>query len=215
MVGMKIGKVIDVSRKISEDTTVWPGDPEVRIVKCCSIEDGNDFNLSCISMGLHTGTHIDAPLHFIERGGDVSSIKPHNFLRFVKVFSINVKECISKEDLKGLPIAEGDALFFRTSNSDIPDNGYFCQDYVYMDISAAEYLLEKRVAVVGIDYFSIDGFNARDYPVHKLFLSNGIIIVEGLCLKDVPDGEYLCTFLPLKIDGADGSPVRAVLLEIN
>ncbi len=212
---MKVGKVIDVSRKISEDMTVWPGDPEVRIVKCCSTEDGSDFNLSCISMGLHTGTHIDAPLHFIEGGGDVSSMEPHNFLRFVKVISVNAKECITREDLEDLPIVEGDALFFRTSNSDLPENGDFYQNYVYMDISAAEYLLEKKVAVVGIDYFSIDGFNEREYPVHRLFLSNGIIIVEGLYLKDVADGEYLCSFLPLKIDGADGSPVRVALMEIN
>lgn len=210
---MKIGKVIDITREISEDMIVWPGDPDVHITKCCSMDDGNDFNLSGISMGLHTGTHIDAPLHFIKGGEDVSSMDPGNFLRLVKVFSISVAECITEEDLKDLPINEGDALFFRTSNSDLPEYGAFNQDYVYMDISAAEYLLEKKVEVVGIDYFSIDGYEIQDYSVHKLFLSNGIIIVEGLCLRDVADGVYLCSFSPLKIKGADGSPVRVLLIE--
>ncbi|HHV99630.1 MAG TPA: cyclase family protein [Clostridiaceae bacterium] len=212
---MKLGKVIDVTKKISQDMTVWPGDPDVHIARCCSIDDGDDFNLSNISMGLHTGTHVDAPLHFINGGRDVSSVDPGNFLRFVKVFSVNVAKCITREDLKDLPINEGDALFFRTSNSDLPENGAFNQNYVYLDISAAEYLLEKKVEVVGIDYFSIDGYEVEDYPVHKLFLSKGVIIVEGLYLKDVAEGVYLCSFLPLKINGADGSPVRAVLMEIN
>ena len=81
---MKIGKVIDITREISEDMIVWPGDPDVHITKCCSMDDGNDFNLSGISMGLHTGTHIDAPLHFIKGGEDVSSMDPGNFLRLVK-----------------------------------------------------------------------------------------------------------------------------------
>jgi len=212
---MRIEKVIDISRKISEDMIVWPGDPNVHIARCCSMDDGSDFNLSNISMGLHTGTHIDAPLHFIKGGRDVLLMKPVNFLRFVKVFSLNVAKCITKEDLIDLPINEGDALFFRTSNSDLPENGAFNQNYVYLDISAAEYLLAKKVEVVGIDYFSIDGYEVEDYPVHKLFLSKGVIIVEGLYLKDVAEGVYLCSFLPLKINGADGSPVRAVLMEIK
>jgi len=212
---MRIEKVIDISRKISEDMIVWPGDPNVHITKCCSIDDGSDLNLSNISMGLHTGTHIDAPLHFIKGGVDVSSMEPGSFIRFVKVFSVSAVNCITEKDLKDLPINEGDALFFRTSNSDLPENSAFNKNFVYMDLSAAQYLVEKKVEVVGIDYFSIDGYEVQGHPVHKLFLSNGIIIVEGLYLKDVADGEYLCSFLPLKINGADGSPVRALLMEIK
>lgn len=211
---MKFGKVIDASRKISDNMIVWPGDPEVHISRACSIDDGSGFNLSHISMGLHTGTHVDAPCHFIQGGEDVASMELSNFMRFVKVFSLNVSNRITADDVRNLPILEGDAVFFRTSNSDLPENSGFIQDYVYMDLSAAKYLSEKKVEVVGVDYFSIDGFGVQGYPVHRLFLSKGITIVEGLYLKDASEGEHLCSFLPLKIDRADGSPVRAVLVEI-
>ncbi len=211
---MKIKRIIDISRKIYPKMTVWPGDGGPDITSDALIEKGDVCNLSSIRMGVHTGTHVDAPLHFIDGGKDIGSLDISRFIGYVKVFEIKDKKSISVENIKDLDINKGDAIFFKTQNSQIPEEDEFNTDYVYFDKTAAELLVEIGIKTIGIDYFSVDGYGLGEHPVHMFLLSHEIGVIEGLCLKDVDEGRYLYSCLPLRIEGVDGSPVRAVLLEI-
>lgn len=211
---MKLKRIIDVSRRISSEMVIWPGDKKVVIERDCSISNGDCVNLSHIRMGLHTGTHVDAPLHIADGAQDIASVSVEYFFGFVKVFELDVEDYISKDDVKDLSIKNGDAVFFKTRNSYI-EKDEFNKDFIYLDTSAAEYLVAKGVKTVGVDYLSVESFASDDLSVHKLLLLNKIAVVEGLMLKDVREGEYIFSCLPLPVDRGDGSPVRAVLAEFE
>ncbi|RCX21002.1 kynurenine formamidase [Anaerobacterium chartisolvens] len=215
---MKIKKIIDVSRRIYPGMAVWPGDSPVEIEINSSIEKGDACNVSSIKMGLHTGTHIDAPFHFINGGKRISSLNLSHYIGTVKVFDLKVQGFIDKSSISPLPIFEGDTVFLKTRNSLLHQTEPFCKDFIYIEESAAAYLAEKKIKTLGVDYLSIDGYSSSGYlsdghPAHHLLLSNEIGIIEGLYLKDVQEGEYFFSCLPLSIEDADGSPVRAVLFE--
>ena len=212
---MRIKRIIDVSRRIKTGMTVWPGDDGVTIELNSSIKMGDPCNVSSMHMGLHTGTHIDAPRHFLDGMEDIASLDLSKYIGYVKVFELNVSECITADDIKELYIEEGDAVFFKTSNSDISNVEEFRKDYIYIDKSASEFLVEKGVKTVGIDYLSIDGYYTEGYLSHYTLLSRGIGVIEGLYLKEVEPGKYFFSCLPLNIEGVDGSPARAVLLELE
>ncbi len=211
---MNLNKIIDVSRKISPKISVWPGDKAVKINKECSIQSGDKCNISSLELCVHTSTHIDAPYHFIDNGKTIEAIDLNRFIGFAKVFELNAKECIKASDIENLPIENGDVVFFKTSNSFIDATEEFKKDFIYLDKSAAEYLSGKNIKTVGVDYLSVEAYFSSDYPVHHILLSNNIGIIEGLCLKEVKEGKYFFSSLPLKIEGVDGSPTRTVLIEV-
>ncbi len=212
---MRIKRIIDISRKIYPGMAVWPGDGNVDITRVSSIKRGNSCNLSSINMGLHTGTHADAPFHFIDDAETMESVDLSGFIGFVKVFEVDCGKAISADHLKELSIEEGDSVFFKTRNSLIPEENGFCKDFIHIDVSGAEYLVKKKIKTVGVDYLSVEGYGSSEHLVHKILLSNRIGIIEGLYLADVKPGRYFFSALPLKICGVDGSPVRAVLLELE
>ncbi|HOV25250.1 MAG TPA: cyclase family protein [Pseudobacteroides sp.] len=211
---MRIKRIIDVSRRIKTGMAVWPGDEGIKIDLNSSIKMGDMCNVSSIHMGLHTGTHIDAPRHFLDEKEDIASLDLSMYIGYVNVFELNVSECITADDIKDLYIEKGDVVFFKTANSDISIMEEFKKDYIYLDKSACEFLIEKGVKTVGIDYLSIDGYYTEGHLSHYALLSKGIGVIEGLCLKEVKPGKYFFSCLPLNIEGADGSPARAVLLEL-
>ncbi len=210
---MKIKKIYDISRNIAEDTTVWPGDPATLIKKIYSFENGDGVNAGAIKMGMHTGTHVDAPLHYIKNGKSVDELDLSYFVGCAKVFDTYL-ELISLEYVRGLDIEKGDIILFKTSNSKISDNEQFREDYVALSFEAAEFLAEKKVKTIGIDYLSIESYSDKNGAVHKLLLEKEIALIESLNLKDVKEGRYFLSCLPLKIRGAEASPVRAVLIEM-
>lgn len=212
---MKIKRIIDVSRRIYPGMTIWPGDPSVNLKREYSISKGDKCNFSAVSMGVHTGTHLDAPLHFIDNGIDIASLDLSGFIGYVKVFSVASKKCISSKDIEEMDINEGDIVFFKTLNSTFPENSGFNKDFVYLDTSAAELLVEKKIKTVGVDYLSVDSYHSQTAAAHKILLSNHIGIIESLILKDINEGTYFFSCLPLKFEGADGSPARAVLIEFE
>ena len=212
---MRIKRIIDVSRRIHPGMTVWPGDEKVEIKKDSSIKNGDPSNLSHIRMSLHVGTHADVPAHFIEGAADTDSVNLAGYIGFVKVFELQVKKSITAGDIMHLPINEGDAVFFKTSNSERTLEEPFDSGYVFIDMCAGRYLVEKKIKAVGVDYLSVESPVSDDDSLHRLFLYNNIAVIEGLCLKDVSEGEYFYSCLPLRIKGGDGSPVRAVLLEFE
>lgn len=212
---MKIKRIIDISGTINDKTTIWPGDDGIIIDRIQNIENGDACNLSTLHMGVHTSTHVDAPLHFIAGGADVTSINLKRFIGFAKVFHLSVQECIRAADLSSLDINSGDIVLLKTRNSSFDLNDVFHKEFVYLDESAAKYLADKKIATVGIDYLSVESYYAENAIVHKVLLQNEIGIIEGLRLHDVQEGEYFLSCVPLKLEGVEGSPARAVLVEFD
>jgi arylformamidase len=189
----------------------WPGDTKFEINTDLIKDNGIDISVSSISTSLHIGTHIDAPLHYITNGDDVTKFNSEVLLGAVKVISIANEHEISLEELKNKSINKGDRVFFKTINSNT--NWIFepfKYDYVALSAEAAKYLAEKEVAMVGIDYISIGGIENNN-EVHVTLLEKGICIVEGLLLKDIEEGIHELICLPLFIESAEGSPATVLL----
>ncbi len=206
-----MGKFLDVSVSIENGMPHWPGDPDVNIYRIGSIAGGNSANISAINFGLHTGTHMDAPLHFIDQAADITMVTPEILIGKTKVIEINNPEFIGREELEEYDLKNSERILFKTRNSSHEwFKEEFNQDYVYLNDEGAEYLSGLKVRVIGIDYLSIGKFKAGK-DTHQTLLKKNIWIIEGLYLKDVPEGDYEMYAMPLKISGADGSPVRVIL----
>ena len=206
-------KIYDITRNVSRDLAVWPDDIKVSIKKTSSFENGDGVQVSRIEMGLHTGTHIDAPRHYVQGAKELNDMDITRFLGKAKVFEMDIKGLISAKDISELNIGKDDIVLFKTANSDISDTHTFAKDYIALSLDAAKYLVDKKIKTVGIDYLSIEAFVSENNPVHKHLLGNEIGVIEGLSLKGVPEGEYFLSCLPLKIYGVEASPVRAVLIK--
>lgn len=205
---------IDATLELKAGMAVYEGDPPVETEMLSSIERGARYNLSMIRMCLHTGTHIDAPKHFFDKGKSVDELSPEYFIGRVKVFEIRGKNAISLCDIKGLDIKKGDRVFFKTDNSDIIGSSEFQKDFVYITYEAAEYLVEKGIITIGTDYFSVEEYGVELYRTHQKLLGNDIVIIEGLDLRKIKAGIYDLTALPLRIKGGDGSPARVLLTPV-
>ena len=210
----KIESVQDITIKLGKEAADWPGNPpyQRRLVK--KIKNGNFSNTSQIIMTTHVGTHIDTPAHFIENGNNLDSYPIERWISPAHVVSIKNEESIGQSELLHLEIEPGDAILFKTANSHNPQltNGVFSNKYVYMSVEAAEFCVNKKVGLVGIDYNSIDKYQEGTSPVHHILLSNDILILECINLRGVKPGRYTLFCLPMKIAGAEGAPARAVLV---
>ena len=190
----------------------YPGDPKVDIRKEKTfLKDG--VVVSKIAMGLHTGTHIDAPLHYLPNGKTIDQIPLESLTGNAFVCDLSsVKDCVRAKDLKKFLIEKQDIVFLKTKNSSIIREK-FSKKYVYLDSEGADYLIEKEIKAVGIDCLSIEKFNSSGAIVHKKLLQTEIPVIEGLVLGHVPGGRYLTHCSPLKILGAEASPARCVLVQ--
>jgi arylformamidase len=202
---------IDITIPISNDLVHWPGDEAVNISRTAAISAGDEVNLTTLSFSAHTGTHIDAPLHYIEDGSDITQIDPDRLIGAVKIFHITDARQITFGELKELPIYEGDRIFFRTRNSDLDwSREPFMEEFVGLSSNAAKYLARLGIKTVGVDYLSVAS-PGHDLVVHQTLLSAEICIIEGLDLRDTVPGQYEMVALPLSILGADGAPARVFI----
>jgi arylformamidase len=204
-------KIYDVTVPISRDLVVYPGDPPVRIDRCKpEIHNGAPYRISRISLGSHTGTHIDPPAHLYEGGMTVDQL-PLEFLvgpaRVVEIASPVIDDAALRE----VDITTTLRVLFKTRNSYLWAEKRFVEDYVYITRSAAQTLVDLGIKVVGIDYLSVDRFGDDGLSAHKTLLDGGTLIIEGLDLRDVESGNYELVCLPLKIRDGDGAPARVVL----
>jgi len=205
----------DVSMLIEPDMMVYKDKPSKKPV----FENmGNHSNgvshESKVSLDIHTGTHIDMPLHMIESGKTMDTFDFTRLMTSAKVFDMTHLESpvISLSDIKSFDIVKDDFIIFKTKNSFYDKTKGFEYDFVYVDESAARYLTEINVNGVGIDALGIE--RAQDnHLTHKLLLQQDIIILEGLELKDIKEGPYQLVALPIKLKGTEGSWVRAILIE--
>jgi arylformamidase len=203
-------EIYDISQTLCREVAVWPGDPEFLSRWTMTVGDGDSSNVSAVDMCVHTGTHIDAPLHLDDSGKDVASIPLHYCVGSARVFSIPADGCIRDTDLSPLDWNHVERVLFKTRSTGLPENA-FDGRYVYLHETAAEFLAQKQVLLVGTDAPSVDAFESRALPSHRILLRRGIVILEGARLERVPPGDYELICIPLKLAGLDGSPVRAIL----
>lgn len=210
-------KLYDVSLPLSDSLPTWPGDAPVRLTAIKSIANGDKANLTKIEMGAHSGTHIDAPSHFLRDGATTDSISVDTLIGPCLVIDPDSGMVIGKKDLEKFNIGGHSRILIKTRNSKMwADNiTSFVTDYVSLGIEAAQYLVENNVALVGIDYLSVEVYKSEGAPVHKLLLNNNVVILEGLNLSGVKAGVYELICLPLSLQGREGSPARVVLREMS
>ena len=207
-------KIIDITLPMSNQTPVWEGDKEIIIRQVTSLSNGSDFNVSRVEFGVHAGTHIDAPFHLFNHGYTVDRIPLDILIGSVMVLRIDDSvEVITREVLLAAGFRKGiKRLLLKTRNTEywIKEPYRFNRDFVAIDSSAAEFLVEEGASFVGIDYFSISPFNDLKAS-HAILLQAGIVILENAYLVNVEPGTYGLICLPLSLVGTDGAPVRAVL----
>lgn len=203
---------IDISVPIQTGMVHWPGDPEVDIKRIRDAEKGDRNTLSEMYLGVHTGTHMDAPLHFVRGGIGIDRLPLDIAIGRARIIQIDDTESIKPEELERYDIKRGERVLFKTRNSlHVWQRSDFVVDFVYISIEAASYLVERGVTLVGVDYLSVGGYKKDGSEVHTTLLSAGIWLVEGLNLSQVCGGEYDLICLPLMIVDGDGAPTRAVI----
>ena len=204
--------IFDISIGIDENLPLWPGDPELRLQWAANIEQGDLVNLTELSMSIHTGTHIDAPLHFLPNGKPIDSLSLNVFVGEAQVVAIPQDvNLITVDILQDVCEINAARILFKTKNSQLWGTSKFQQDYVALEASAAQWLVDQGVQLVGIDYLSIAPFK-NPAPTHEILLRNNIAIVESLDLRSVEPGLYTLICLPLKLVGREAAPARAILL---
>lgn len=205
---------IDISVPIHAGMPSWPGDPPVVVELASAMDRGDEANVTRLAIGAHVGTHVDAPVHFLAGGAGVDEMPPDAMVGPARVLSFSAARAIGRADLEGQGIREGERILLRTRNSDTPwYRRPFDRAYVHLSVDAAEYLAEVRPRCVGIDYLSVGGFDPgdRNPHAHRLLLAAGVWILEGLHLAEVPPGAYDLVCLPLRLEGGDGAPARALV----
>ncbi len=206
---------IDISLTIKSGRVVWPGDPEVKVSKLMQMENGDICNTRHLSCPVHVGTHIDAPLHFIDGGDGIETLPLSSLAGKAKVIEIQDRMKIPLSEIKDREIKKGDIILFKTINStEFLHKAAFNENYVYLSTEAARYLVSKKISTVGIDYYSIAGINDNIVECHNVLLGAGVTVIEGLDLTKLGNGEYEFVCLPLKIEGSDGAPARAIARKI-
>ena len=211
-------RTYDISLTISPDLPVWPGDPGVVVERVEKIEEGAAANVSQLRLGAHTGTHVDAPYHFL--GGEAATVEqlPLNMLtgRAYVLHLADEVDLITTSVLEqaGIP-PRTRRLLLKTRNSALwaRKENEFQTDFVALSADGAQYLVDRRVRLVGVDYLSVAPFD-QSVPTHEILLKADIIVLEGLNLSEVSQGRYALYCLPLKIAGCDGAPARAILVGV-
>ena len=203
----------DVSVPLVNGGLVYPGNPEIRIAPQQEIAKGGSSNVSSLSFGSHTGTHVDAPKHMIDDGMTVDALSLDVLMGPAMLVAIpNDAMAVGEEQLRLYEIKGYTRILIKTRNSSFIRDREFVRDYTYLAPDGARYLASLGVKLVGVDYFSIEQFHSGHHATHLTLLERGIVIVEGLDLSAPPMGPYELRVLPLRLQGLDGAPARAVLV---
>ena len=208
-----MSRIYDISVPIRSGGLVYPGNPEIEITLQQAVAKGAGANVSFIRFGSHTGTHADAARHFFDDGQTVDAIPlerligPALLLSFPDDLRAVTAADLQKHDIKGHT-----RILLRTRNSALLSQQQFVRDYTYLAPDGAQYLVDNGVELVGIDYLSIEQFLSGHHKTHRTLLERSVVILEGLDLSVPAPGEYELICLPLRIEGCDGAPARAVLI---
>ncbi len=209
-------RIFDITVPISDSVPVYDGDPKARVDTVFSLENGDPANVSSICCGVHTGTHVDAPSHFISGGRTSADLDLGKLVGACRVIEVadHVAE-IGPAELDGISGAE--RILFKTKNSAFWNdaNSDFRTDYTSLSPEAAQILADNSIKLVGIDYLSVERFESEDFRTHRILLESEIVILEGLDLRGIEPGDYEMACLPLKYIGGkgDGAPARTILIK--
>jgi arylformamidase len=203
---------IDVTAPLHAGTPHWPDQPDVKLERMVSMDDGAVCNVSMLHMSVHTGTHMDAPLHFVANGIGMDQMPIEATIGPCRVVEIKDKESIKVKHLKPLKLRQGERLLIKTINSKrCWNDSKFVEDFVYISQDAAAYMVEHGIMTVGVDYLSVGGFFKDGIETHHHLLRACVWIIEGLNLSKVKPGKYDLLCLPLKTLNCDGAPARVLL----
>ena len=207
---------IDVSIPLRDGMPGWPGDKPFERTLTHSMAAGAANNLSQFSTSAHTGTHMDAPLHFMANAPGIETLPIDAVVGPARVIQINDAEAVRPEELRSHSLQPGERILFRTRNSELRlTERDFTKEFVYIAPDAARYLANRQVRTVGVDYLSVGAFHEESgRETHRILLGAGIWIVEGVNLANVEPGDYEMICLPLRMVGSDGAPARAVLRRV-
>jgi arylformamidase len=209
-----MSRIYDVSVPVRSGGLVYPGNPEILIEPQQAISQGAGANVSRISFGSHTGTHVDAAKHFFDNGQTIDKIPPEKFLgpAVLIAFDEPDRASVGADDLRSRNVEGQKRVLIRTRNSRRLDNPEFDVKYVYLAPDGAEYLVSIGVELVGVDYLSIEQFHSGHHKTHRTLLKKDVVIIEGLDLSEPAPGNYELVCLPLRLEGLDGAPARALLI---
>lgn len=203
-------RIYDISVPLAAGMSTYPGDPPFALESVQRFGD-SPYTLSRLSLSTHTGTHVDAPSHFVPGGASVDQLPLEILLGKARVVELLERDQLDRADLEALDLRDDLRVLLKTRMSgQLLKPGYH-QDHVYLSEDAALYLAQAGIKLVGIDYLSVDRFGSTDFPAHRALLGAGVIVIEGLDLSEVEPGEYEMSCLPLRVAGADGAPARVVL----
>ena len=209
--------IYDLSVPLSSELPTYPGDPEIQISAWSSLDNGDAANVSTLNFGAHTGTHVDAPAHFLQGTKKVETLDLDVLIGEAQVIQVPDDCLVIDEEFVAANCAPGTIrVLFKTRNSALWSNE-FETNFTCLELTAAKRLVNLGVKLVGIDYLSIEKFGSKDHAVHRALLASEVIILEGLTFNGVPAGKYELICLPLRLRSklGDGAPARAVLRTIN
>jgi len=211
--GERLNGWIDVSVTVRDGVPHWPGNPPIVLQRHMDIGRGDDCNLSRLAMGLHSGTHVDGPIHFRLGAAGVDDMPLTATTGEARIVEITDPHRVTVDELIQHQIRRHERILFRTNNSarSCWQTDAFIEDFVYISEPAAVHLAETGVQTVGIDYLSVGGYHADIASIHRILLDAGIWIIEGLDLSAVSAGRYELMCLPIKVQHSDGAPARAIV----
>jgi len=205
--------IYDVTVPISNAMPVWPGDPPVQLIRKSHLSQDktHSVRVTAIEMGSHTGTHMDAPFHIIDGGRCLNDFALDTLIGKATVVEIPSARSVGRSHLEGIDWVGVERVLLKTENSKHWNDDKFYEEFVYLEPDGAQFLVERGVRLVGIDYLSIDKFQSESHSTHFVLLTKNVMIIEGLNLNAVPQGNYTIIALPLNLQEADGAPARVVL----
>lgn len=209
--------IIDITPKLYNGVAVYPGNPPFEMHEVRSVAEGAHSTLTEVRMGTHSGLHVDAPAHFIAGAGVLEEqgldalVGPCRVVEFAEAERVS----IDVTDLEPLEIEAGERVLFKTRNSQMWARAGFDSSFVYFTTDGARYLASRRPACVGVDYLSVGGFRSNGTEVHEALLGAGILAIEGCDLREAEAGAYELICLPLRLDGAEAAPARAILRRLG
>lgn len=206
-------KYYDLSLDLSSETVRWVNSMPLELDERRRTSRGDPNNASSVNMSVHSGTHVDAPFHFIDGGTTIDEIPVEDFVGPALVHEVDAERYITREHIEAIPLQGDTKVLFKTRNSKLLHDPEYNADFAAFSVEAAEALVRKGVRLVGLDYLSVAHADEQ-VPVHRAFLDHGVVLLEGIDLSAVKPGRYELMCLPVRLHGADGAPCRAVLRDL-
>lgn len=203
----------DISLKLAGDTVRWVTAPPFELEERRRMSKGDPNNSSALNMSVHSGTHIDAPFHFVAEELTIDELPLDRFIGPALVFEVDAERYITKEHVESIKLDGATRVLFQTRNSELLHQREYEPDFAAFSVEAAQSLVEQGVELVGLDYLSIAHADEQ-VPVHRAFLEHGVVLLEGIDLSHVAPGRYELMCLPIPIGDSDGAPCRAVLRDL-